>query len=101
MTTPIGSALRYIGRPELARARMAPPFTVITADGRKVSLDDLQGTVVLLDFWATWCEPCREALPHIRKVARKFEGQPLVIQSVSLDSDEPKWKEFVAKNEMT
>ncbi|MDQ1408843.1 MAG: hypothetical protein QOJ41_578, partial [Acidobacteriaceae bacterium] len=52
-------------------------------------------------FWATWCEPCREALPHIRKVAKKFEGQPLVILSVSLDNDEGKWKEFVAKNEMS
>ena len=57
--------------------------------------------VVLLDFWATWCGPCREALPHMQAIARKFQGQPLVILSVSLDSDEKKWKEFVAKNGMT
>jgi len=93
--------LRYVDRPELARARMAPPFAVTTADGKRISMDDLRGKVVLLDFWATWCGPCREALPHIRDVARKFQGQPLVILSVSLDSDEQKWKEFVAKNEMT
>jgi peroxiredoxin len=94
-------AQRYMERPELARARMAPAFTVTTEDGQKISMDGLQGKVVLLDFWATWCEPCREALPHIRDVAKKFQGQPLVILSVSLDSDEAKWKEFVAKNEMT
>jgi len=57
--------------------------------------------VVLLDFWATWCGPCREALPHVREMAKKFQGQPVVILSVSLDSDEAKWKEFVAKNDMT
>jgi len=94
-------ALRYIERPELARARMAPPFSVTTTDGQRVSMDDLQGKVVLLDFWATWCGPCREALPHIQNVAKKFRGQPLVILSVSLDSDEQKWKDFIGKNEMT
>jgi peroxiredoxin len=80
---------------------MAPAFSVTTTDGQKISMDDLQGKVVLLDFWATWCGPCREALPHIRNVAKKFQGQPLVILSVSLDADEGKWKEFIAKNEMT
>lgn len=94
-------ALRFIDRPELARARMAPPFSVTTADGQQVSMDALQGKVVLLDFWATWCGPCREALPHIQNVAKKFQGQPLVILSVSLDADEQKWKEFIAKNEMS
>jgi len=94
-------ALRYVDRPELARARMAPPFAISTAGGQRISMDDLQGKVVLIDFWATWCGPCRQALPHIREVARKFQGQPLVILSVSLDSDERTWKEFVAKNQMT
>jgi thiol-disulfide isomerase/thioredoxin len=94
-------ALRYISRPELARARMVPPFSITTIDGQRVSMDELQGKVVLLDFWATWCVPCREALPHIQKVAKKLQGEPLVILSVSLDSDEQKWKEFIVKNEMT
>lgn len=91
----------YISQPELARALMAPPFAVSTIDGKKISLDDLQGKVVLIDFWATWCEPCREALPHVREIAKKFDGQPLVVLSVSVDTDETTWKEFVAKNEMT
>jgi thiol-disulfide isomerase/thioredoxin len=80
---------------------MAPPFEVTALDGQKVSMDDLQGRVVLLDCWATGCGPCREALPHIRDVAKKFQGQPLVILSVSLDADEQKWKDFIAKNDMT
>lgn len=94
-------ALRYISRPELARARMAPPFAVTTTDGQRISMDELQGKVVLLDFWATWCGPCREALPHMQKVAKKFQGQPLVILSVSLDKDDKAWRAFIAKNEMT
>jgi thiol-disulfide isomerase/thioredoxin len=94
-------AARYAERPELARARMAPPFATTAADGRRVSLDDFTGKVVLIDFWATWCGPCRQALPHIQKIAQKFSGEPLVIISVSLDSDEQKWRSFIAQNNMT
>jgi thiol-disulfide isomerase/thioredoxin len=94
-------AERFASRPELARARMSPAFAVTTLDGQHIAMDDLQGKVVLVDFWATWCEPCREALPHIRNVAKKFQGQPLVILSVSLDIEAGKWKDFVNKNEMT
>lgn len=94
-------AMRYISRPELARARMAPAFAVTTTDGKRISMDDLQGKVVLLDFWATWCAPCREALPRIRDVARKFQSEPLVVLSISIDTDQEKWKDFIVKNEMT
>ncbi|HMD07609.1 MAG TPA: redoxin domain-containing protein [Candidatus Acidoferrum sp.] len=93
--------LRYISEPGLARARMAPAFAVNTLDGQHISLDDLTGKVVLIDFWATWCGPCREALPHMQQIAKKFQGQPLVVLSVSLDSDEQKWKDFITKNGMT
>lgn len=94
-------AARYAEHPELARARMAPPFAVTTLDGQRISLDDLKGKVVLLDFWATWCGPCREALPHMKNIAKNFAGQPLVILSVSVDTNKDKWKEFVDKNGMT
>jgi thiol-disulfide isomerase/thioredoxin len=94
-------AARYVERVELARARMAPAFALTTIDGRHITMDGLQGKVVLIDFWATWCGPCREALPHIRDIARKFAGQPLVVLSVSMDDDDAKWKDFVARNEMT
>jgi len=94
-------AQRFVERPELARAKMAPNFRLTTLDGRTLTLESLTGKVVLIDFWATWCGPCREALPHIRQIANKFDGQPLVVLSISLDSDEAKWKEFVGKNGMT
>jgi thiol-disulfide isomerase/thioredoxin len=94
-------AQRFHERPELARARMAPAFSIKTIDDRVVSLDDLAGKVVLIDFWATWCGPCREALPRVRGIARRFAGQPLVVMSISLDKDDARWRDFVAKNEMT
>ena len=72
-----------------------------TLDGRQVSMDGLEGQVVLIDFWATWCAPCREALPRIREIAHQFEGKPLVVLSISLDKDQDKWKSFVDKNRMT
>ncbi|MGD0546271.1 MAG: TlpA disulfide reductase family protein [Terracidiphilus sp.] len=80
---------------------MAPPFSLTALDGQRISMDGLAGKVVLIDFWATWCGPCREALPHIKQIARKFDGQPLVVLSISQDTDQAKWKEFVAKNGMT
>ena len=94
-------AHRFLDHVELARARMAPAFSVTTLDGQQISLDSFAGKVVLIDFWATWCGPCREALPHIRDIAHRFQEEPLVVISISLDEDEKKWKEFVARNKMT
>jgi thiol-disulfide isomerase/thioredoxin len=94
-------AARFEKHPELARERMAPAFEVTTLTGQQISLDELEGKVLLIDFWATWCGPCREALPHMQTIAKKFAGQPLVILSISLDSDQTKWQSFVAKNNMT
>jgi thiol-disulfide isomerase/thioredoxin len=94
-------ARKFAQNPELAEAKLAPPFAVQTIDGQTVSIDDLKGKVVLLDFWATWCGPCREALPHMKSIARNFQGQPFVMLSISLDDDEAKWKKFVADNGMT
>ena len=93
-------AERFEKRPELARERMAPAFALTTLTGEHLSLDELQGKVVLIDFWATWCGPCREALPRVQNIAKQFAGQPLVVLSVSLDKDEAKWKDFIEKNHM-
>jgi thiol-disulfide isomerase/thioredoxin len=91
----------FAENPALANAKMAPAFQVVALDGSKFNLDEMGGRVVLIDFWATWCGPCKEELPHIKKIAKEFAGQPLVIISVSWDADETKWKNFIDKNEMT
>ena len=94
-------AQHFAEDPALSTHKMAPPFTVTALDGSKFNLDAMGGRVVLIDFWATWCGPCNEELPHMKKIAKEFADQPLVIISVSWDSDETKWKNFINKNEMT
>jgi thiol-disulfide isomerase/thioredoxin len=94
-------AQHFAENPELALHKMAPAFEVTALDGSKFNLDAMGGRVVLIDFWATWCGPCNEELPHMKKIAKEFAGQPLVILSVSWDSDAEKWKQFIGKNEMT
>ena len=94
-------AQHFAENPALSTAKMAPPFTVVALDGTKFNLDEMGGRVVLIDFWATWCGPCNEELPHMQKIAKEFAGQPLVIISVSWDKDEAKWKDFINKHEMT
>jgi peroxiredoxin len=94
-------AEHFIDNPRLAAMRMAPAFTLTTSEGEQMSLDDMGGKVVLLDFWATWCGPCKETLPEIQKIAKKFADQPLVVISISSDKDEGAWKTFVERNRMT
>jgi thiol-disulfide isomerase/thioredoxin len=94
-------AQHFAEDPALVLHKMAPAFEVTALDGSKFNLDAMGGRVVLIDFWATWCGPCNEELPHVKKIAKEFAGQPLVIISVSWDSDETKWKNFISKYEMT
>jgi peroxiredoxin len=91
----------FMENPRLAALRMAPAFTLTTNDGSQMSLDDMGGKVVLLDFWATWCGPCRESLPEMQKIVAKFADQPLVVLSISIDNNEAAWKRFIANNKMT
>jgi thiol-disulfide isomerase/thioredoxin len=87
--------------PELALHKMAPAFEVTSLDGARFNLDAMGGRVVLVDFWATWCGPCNEELPEMKRIAKEFAGQPFVMISVSSDKDEAAWKEFIQKHEMT
>ncbi len=91
-------AQHFAEDPELALHRMAPAFEVTALDGSKFNLDAMGGRVVLIDFWATWCGPCNAELPEMKKIAKEFAGQPLVMISVSWDRDEASWKQFVAKS---
>lgn len=93
--------VKFADDPSLSLRPMAPPFQLTTLDGQRFNLDAMNGRVVLIDFWATWCGPCNEELPHIKRLSKQFAGEPFVILSVSGDADAQKWKDFVAKNEMT
>jgi thiol-disulfide isomerase/thioredoxin len=92
---------RFAKDPTLALQPLAPAFAVTTLDGTRFNLDQMNGRVVLIDFWATWCGPCNEELPQIKQIAKDFAGQPLVILSISWDEDEREWKHFIQKNGMT
>ena len=94
-------AQHFADNPALAANKMAPPFQVTTLDGQNFNLDEMSGKVVLLDFWATWCGPCNDALPDLKHIAKKFANEPLVILSISSDDNDATWRAFVAKNGMT
>jgi thiol-disulfide isomerase/thioredoxin len=63
----------------------APGFELADLSGKKVTLADFKGKVVILDFWATWCGPCREEIPDFVKLQAKYKGQGLEIVGLSLD----------------
>ena len=94
-------ARHFAENPALSMAKMAPAFEVTALDGTRFNLDNMGGKVVLIDFWATWCGPCNEELPHLQKIVKEFTGQPLVVISISWDDDAAAWKAFIAKHEMT
>jgi thiol-disulfide isomerase/thioredoxin len=66
----------------------APPFELPTQSGSpaKISLEGLSGKVVLVDFWATWCKPCKESFPHYQRLSEKYSGD-LVVVGISEDDD--------------
>ena len=95
------SATKLIENPRRAREAYAPDFSITTADGEYISIDDLHGKVVLLDFWGTWCPPCVSAVPALRDLHKRFTKEPLFkMISVSTDADETKWRGFIDKNQM-
>jgi len=79
----------------------APDFTLPDLNGKAFSLSELEGKVVILDFWATWCPPCVMEIPHFIDLYKEYKGQGLEVVGVSLDRGGVKVvKSFVEKNEM-
>ncbi len=91
-------ALQFISKPELARANLVPEFAIVTADGRRLSPRDLAGKVALVYFWGSSCETCERAFPRLREITKKFENQPFVLVSVSIDYNPAIWRSYIEKN---
>lgn len=71
------------------QGQMAPPFTLTDTGGRKVSLSDYKGKAVIVDFWATWCAPCKIEIPWLEQFHNQYAGQGLEILGVSEDNLDP------------
>jgi len=85
------AGITAIGKP-------APVFTQNDVDGKPVSLTDLKGKYVLVEFWASWCAPCRAGNPNLRKQYELYKDKGFEIISVSLDNVKEKWVDAIAKD---
>jgi peroxiredoxin len=65
----------------------APDFTLKTLAGGNMRLQEQRGQVVLVNFWATWCGPCRKEMPHLNRIADKYKSSGLVLLGVNVDDD--------------
>jgi len=80
----------------------APNFKVSTTSGQQVSLESYRGHVLVLDFFATWCQPCRASIPHLVEMNRKYGKQGLQVLGMSADEDgEKDVKAYADKNRIT
>ena len=73
-----------------------PPLALQGLDGRSHRLPDYKGQVVLINFWATWCAPCRDEMPSIQRLKEKLAGRPFVVLAVNLDEPESRIQKFLS-----
>lgn len=79
--------------------QVAPDFTLSTPDGEKVTLSSLFGQYLLIDFWASWCGPCRAGVPGLKELYAKYHDKGFEIIGVSDDSNPESWKNAIAKDQ--
>jgi peroxiredoxin len=81
---------------------VAPPFNLEDLKGKRVDLKQFKGQVVFLNFWATWCGPCKEEMPSMEALYQKFKERGFVFLTISVDYEETKKvKEFILKHRYT
>lgn len=94
--------LASAGFAALSKNTTAPSFKAAALAGQRLELQDLRGRVVLLDFWATWCPPCRNEAPQLQKLWEKYKDKGLVVIGIALDSgDDAALREFAAESKLT
>jgi len=85
----------------LAPGKIAPDFEELKTDGKTtMKLSDLRGKVVLIDFWASWCGPCRKENPNVVKTYEKYKEDGFTVMSVSLDRDKAAWLAAIEKDKL-
>ena len=83
-----------------AIGNQAPSFTLPNTNGKKVKLESLQGQYVLIDFWASWCQPCRAENPNVVAAYKKFRNKKFTILGVSLDENKKQWEAAIQKDKL-
>lgn len=83
---------------KLAIGSASPEIALATPDGQQLSLSSLKGNVVLVDFWASWCGPCRKENPNVVKLYKKYHSKGFEILGVSLDQSKDKWVEAIKQD---
>jgi len=76
----------------------APDLAIANPEGKTIKLSDLRGQVVLLDFWASWCKPCRMENPNVVKLYNEYKDKGFTVYSVSFDNNKDKWVNAIAKD---
>jgi thiol-disulfide isomerase/thioredoxin len=78
---------------------IAKDFSATDLNGRKFTLSDLKGKYILIDFWASWCVPCRKSMPHVKELYARYKDKGLEIIGVSDDdNNQAAWKKAVDKD---
>lgn len=94
-------ARKMVENPRRAREAFAPDFSIVTSEGEHISLEDLRGKVVVLDFWGTWCPPCVASVPSLRALHKRFSKEPqFLLIGINSDAEEEILKEFATKEKM-
>jgi peroxiredoxin len=81
-------------RATITEHRVAPDFSLPQLNGQQLHLSDYRGKLVLLDFWATWCDPCREEIPHFVELQNKYRDHGLQIVGISMDDGPEPVRDF-------
>ena len=84
----------------VAIGQVAPDFTLNTPDGKPLSMHSIKGKVKVIDFWASWCGPCRREIPNIKKVYAEFKDKGLEVVGVSIDHSDEAWKKALEEEKL-